>query len=305
MIEALIGALFLPFATFATADTVAIPPPTLPSLSAKTAKSSCQHIGYDGLGIRPTGRHSLPFGRGLITLSDKSGRVVAISPDGGELFFSQLGPTGPQIMRSAFYEGRWQKAEPAPFSNVGINTEPSFSPDGSTLYFVSNRPPSQGTDIWKVERSGGGWGEPERLGEAVNGPGNEWHPQAAGNGDIYFAADDRSDGRGQADLYVSKFANERYSAAQNLGASINTPAAEWDAYVNPAGNRLVFKSNRPGGHGGMDMYVSKLEGGSWSQPRNAGAAVNTADDDDSGDVTPDGRFVIFARSKPRVHFWSM
>jgi hypothetical protein len=53
------------------------------------------------------------------------------------------------------------------------------------------------------------------------------------------------------------------------------------------------------------MYVSTRHGRSWSQPRNAGPIVNTADDDDSGDVTPDGRFVIFARSKPGAQFWSM
>lgn len=231
--------------------------------------------------------------------------MVAISPDGRELFFTQLGPLGPQIMQSLFQKGRWQKATPASFSDIGINTEPSFSPDGQTLYFVSNRPPARGTDIWKVERSSPGWGAPELLAGTVNSAGDEWHPQATANGDLYFAAANRTDGQGDADLYVSRFKNGSYSPAQNLGPRINTAAAEWDAYVSPAGDDLIFKSNRPGGLGGMDIYLSSREGGSWSVPRNAGSAVNTADDEDSGEVTPDGRYLMYARSKPHAQFWKM
>jgi len=171
------------------------------------------------------------------------------------------------------------------------------------LYFVSTRPPSKGTDIWETQRLTTGWSEPVRLGDAINTDAYEFHPQVVANGDLYFAAIGRSDSYGDADLYVSKFQNGTYSPAENLGPRINSSAAEWDAYVNPLNEYLIFKSNRPGGYGGMDMYISLREGDVWSMPRNLGTVINTSDDDDSGDVTPDGRYLIFARSKPGVELW--
>ncbi len=262
-------------------------------------------IRYDGLGDLPGSGPAVPFGAMLLPTTESRARVVAIRPDGRELFFTLLAAPGPQIMRSSFREGRWQPPERASFSDAGFNTEPSLSPDARTLYFVSTRPPSRGTDIWKVERAGERWSDPVRLGEAVNGDGFEWHPQVTANGDLYFAAADRPGGRGDADLYVARFRHGAYLRAENLGAPINTAAAEWDPYVSAAGDYLIFKSTREGGQGGRDLYFSRRAGKSWSPPRNLGPVINTADDEDAAEVTPDGRYLTFARSKPGAEAWKM
>lgn len=265
--------------------------------------NACNPIHYDGLGRLPGAEQALPFGEGIISFAEKSQRVIAIHPDGKELFFMVRDTSGPQIMRSLYLNGRWQPAIQASFSNVGFNAEPSISPDGHTLYFVSTRPPSKGTDIWKTERVDKEWSEPVRLSDAINSDAYEFHPQVVANGNLYFASIGRSDSHGDADLYVSRFQNGTYLPAENLGAQINTSAAEWDAYVSPSNDYMIFKSNRSGGYGGMDMYISTREGDKWTTPRNIGPTINTADDDDSGDVTPDGRFLIFARSKPGAESW--
>lgn len=260
---------------------------------------------YEGLGTPPGVDQALPFGAGLISFPETNERVAAIDPKGGELFFTLLGASGPQIMRSVYKDGRWQSPTLAGFSNIGVNTEPSFSPDGRTLYFVSTRPPSKGTDIWKVERTDGGWSEPVRLSNAVNGDGYEWHPQVISNGDLYFAAEDRPDSLGGADLYMARFDAGGYLPAKNLGPDINTAANEWDGYVGPSGDYLIFKSNRPGGYGGLDLYISLRAANSWSAPRNLGPAINTADDEDAAEVTPDGHYLTFARSKLGTQMWDM
>jgi WD40 repeat protein len=262
-------------------------------------------IRYDGLGSVPGNKVALPFGAEILPLPESAERVVAFHPDGKELFFTRLAAPIPQIMRSIFRDGKWQAPEPAPFSDLGVNVEPSISPDGRSLYFVSTRPPSRGTDIWKVDRTDSGWSQPVRLSDVINTAGNEWHPQVIANGDLYFAADDRSDSRGDADLYVSKFEHGEYHPAQNLGPNINTAAADWDGYVDPRGKYLIFKSNRPGGFGGLDMYISRFEQGAWGPAKNLGPAINTAADEDSGDVTPDGRFLIFARRASSAAPWAL
>lgn len=266
---------------------------------------ACHKISYEGLGAMPSRKEALPFAAELFTSHETSQRVVAIHPSGKELFFTRIGPPIPRIMRSVFENGRWQEPTVASFSDVGVNLEPSISPDGRTLYFVSTRPPSKGTDIWKVERTRDGWGTPTRLSDAINTDAYEFHPQVDAAGDLYFATDGRTDSYGDADLYVSKFENGEYLPAQNLGPQINTAAREWDAYVSPDDSYMLFKSNRPGGYGGMDIYISEHKRGTWTTPRNAGPAVNTELDDDTGDVTPDGRFLIFARSQPGAEFWDM
>jgi len=51
--------------------------------------------------------------------------------------------------------------------------------------------------------------------------------------------------------------------------------------------------------------VSHRVDGAWSEPRNLGPAINTSDDEDAAEITPDGRFVIFARSPPGAERWKL
>lgn len=92
----------------------------------------------------------------------------------------------------------------------------------------------------------------------------------------------------------------RWSKSENLGSVVNSPDRESCLFVANSGLSLYFASNRPGGSGGLDIYVSQRASRSdpWGAPRNLGAVVNGPDADQLPFVTPDGHTMYFASTRP-------
>lgn len=60
---------------------------------------------------------------------------------------------------------------------------------------------------------------------------------------------------------------------------------------------MIFRSNRPGGYGGSDLYITfKNQSDQWTNPKNLGAKINSEHDELGGDITPDGKFLTFSRN---------
>jgi len=88
------------------------------------------------------------------------------------------------------------------------------------------------------------------------------------------------------------------SMPENLGAVINTDAEEWGPYVDPDEDFLIFTSNRPGGFGLHDLYISfRNADGSWSEPQNMGNTINSSNDDASPLISPDGNYLFYLTKK--------
>ncbi len=222
------------------------------------------------------------------------------SPDGGTAVYVK---TGVGLVESRHDHGGWTEPAPLPFSGTAARDgDPFLSPDGSRLFFWSTRPtgdgaaPPQSSDLWVVERRADSWGAPQPLGPPVNDASGEPFPAVAADGTLYFGSP-RPGGRGAVDLYRSRPNASGYGVPENLGITINSPATELDGYVSPDQGVLVFASDRPGGHGNLDLYVSHRIVGGWSPARNLGRGVNGPDDEFCPQVTPDGRVLIFSRSK--------
>ncbi len=253
----------------------------------------------DYFGQKPPGDKPVIFAPGVISLEGRFERVPAFSPDGKELFFTVTTPDwAPTIMYSKNENGSWSAPDIAFFSKVYNNTEPIFSPDGNRLYFASNRPPGSppwNGDLWMTERTEGGWSEPKHLGPEVNSNTSDYHPTVTNDGTLYFASA-RDAERSGPDIYRSRLIDGRYQSPERLGESVNSNHQEWDPYVTPDESLIIFKSDRPGGFGDMDLYISfKTEDGSWTAAKNMGPNINTNDHDDAGDISPDGKFLFFAR----------
>jgi Tol biopolymer transport system component len=199
---------------------------------------------------------------------------VTFSPDGETAFVSK----GWRIHESKRVNGRWSEPVPAAFSERN-DGNPFLSPDGRTLFFWSLRPiagePRKQAAIWSVERTAEGWGTPREAGAPVNTPGDpSANPAVASNGTLYFSTK-RPDSIGDLDLYRSRLVDGRYAAPENLGSSINSSVHEFDVYVAPDESYVIFSSDRPGGLGKTDLYVSVRRDGAWTPARNLGPQVNT------------------------------
>jgi len=98
-----------------------------------------------------------------------------------------------------------------------------------------------------------------------------------------------------SDIYVSHFIDNRWTKSEPLGSNINTRYWESHASISKDGKTLYFTSNRKGGKGYMDIYVSHLtEEGVWGPPKNIGPEINTKLNEDTPFITEDGQYLYFS-----------
>jgi len=97
---------------------------------------------------------------------------------------------------------------------------------------------------------------------------------------LIFAGYNFRGGYGDFDLYISYDTPTGWSEPENLGRNINTESWESSPSVSPDKRALYFSSNRPGGYGGKDLYVSyRMPNGKWGPAKNMGPSVNTSGDE--------------------------
>lgn len=148
------------------------------------------------------------------------------------------------------------------------------------------------------------WSEPVNLGAPINSPGGDQSPVLSASGLTLYFTSDRPGGFGGTDLWVSHRASADgpWETPINLGSAINTPDIESGPDLSPDGHLLFFQSNRPGGEGSNDVYVSSRadvqDDLAWSEPVNVGPGVNSS----TGEFGPwytqngaDGPMLYFAR----------
>ncbi len=138
---------------------------------------------------------------------------------------------------------------------------PAISPDGKTLYYVSDRPGGLGgTDIWKTERTdfGASWSEPVNIGAPVNTPLNEMFPYMFDDAGLYFSSNGHV-GYGGLDIYYAEWKDTVFDEPQNMYEPINSSADDFGiVFIN--GRSGMFTSNRTGGVGEDDIYFFNAKG---------------------------------------------
>ncbi len=108
---------------------------------------------------------------------------------------------------------------------------PALSADGSTLFFVSDRPGGHGgTDIWRCHKDGGVWGPPENLGATVNTAGNESFPTV--NGDVLYFSSDAHDNLGGLDIFETHETNGRWADPRNMNYPVNTEHDDFSLVID-------------------------------------------------------------------------
>lgn len=242
------------------------------------------------------------FGAGIISTGDME-LNAAFTPDGQSLYFTKRTPKTQlwTILVSSLKQGRWSTPQVAEFSGQYADFDPFISPDGSKLFFSSNRPGPGKTkndfDIWVVEKTRSGWSEPANLGLPVNTETQEFYPSVSANGTIYFSSN-REGGKGSGDIYRSRLVDGKYSAPENLGDSINSKSFEGDPYIAPDESFLIFVSyNRPEGVGDGDLYISVNRDGHWTAAKNLGSTINSSALDFCPIMSPDKKYFFFTSER--------
>lgn len=101
--------------------------------------------------------------------------------------------------------------------------------------------------------------------------------------------------RGGCDIYTTQWLSGKWTLPKKLKSPINTPYGEKQPSLSYDGKTLFFTSNRPGGSGGMDIWVSRMnEDSAWATPVNLGGKVNTSKDEQSPFIHADNQTLYFS-----------
>mgnify|MGYP003676538495 CR=1 FL=1 len=161
-----------------------------------------------------------------------------------------------KIYRAEFIDGAWKNVTPLPFNSDDYSTEhPALSPDGTKLYFASDREGGFGSfDLYVVSiQKDGIFGTPQNLGKKINTDKKEQFPFIDENGNLYFASNGHP-GFGLLDVFLSKSENGNFKKPDNLGLPVNSGYDDFSLSLDPNSNTGYFSSNRPGGKGSDDIY---------------------------------------------------
>ena len=191
----------------------------------------------------------------------------------------------------------------------GINTIddeywPSVTADGQTLMFtrqvnVINNPGFRGIvqeDFYISYLVNNVWQKAFNAEAPLNSMENEGAQTLSSDGNyMFFTGCNRAGGLGSCDIYFSAFKNGKWTQPSNVGPPINTNRWESQPSISADGKTLFFSSNRPGGFGGKDIWVSRLdENNRWGEPKNLGSNINTEGDEMSPFIHFDGKTLYFA-----------
>ncbi len=193
-------------------------------------------------------------------------------------------------------------------SNIGdtVNSEfkdhsPVVSADESILIFTSRRPNGWedeidedgnfNEDIFISEKENGKWSKPVGIGPNINTAKHEASIGLSIDGQQLLIYKEEDYGS----IFTSSFRDGEWSIPEKLGSNINTENRETHASLSADGNSLYFTSDRDGGFGGLDIYVSeKLRNGIWGPPRNLGDAINTKYNEEGPYILPDENTLYFS-----------
>ncbi len=140
------------------------------------------------------------------------------------------------------------------------DSQPSISCNGETMVFSSNRKGGfGGADLYISHLTPSGeWGTPLNLGPDINTSGDEQGPFITNDGKTLYFSSDGHLGQGLEDIYITRFLDNEWTPAENLGYPINSPCRELGFHITEDNQKAFFASSRPGGMGGLDLYEVPL-----------------------------------------------
>jgi hypothetical protein len=206
-----------------------------------------------------------------------------------------------RILVSERVRGRWSEPLPIAFTDPRYSdSDPWLTPDGRTLYFVSDRPTTErgsrtDLDIWRSVRTVAGWSAPEHLGAVVNGPGPELGPEL--HGGVLTFSTVRRGGRGGLDIYAARQQGSSFSAPELLSGPFNSTESDSDFTLSRDGRTAAFWR---GGAGTAKIFVARRTATGWSEPRPLPPSINHGPFNFTPAFLADGRRLAWASTAVRT-----
>jgi hypothetical protein len=237
----------------------------------------------------------------------------AFSPDGKTVFFGRSVDKGIFIFESERSGDTWGPAKPAAFSGTYRDLEPTFAPNGRYLIFASNRPlraggrladgnyngqlsPEHGGRLWKVERRGQGWGEPQPLPASVNANESVFSPSITGDGSLYFMRPVRDGDKFH--LFRAQMKDGAYQAPERVAFSNLHAFGDYDPAVSKDDQFMVFSSPRPPAPPHQtDLFIVRRNNGAWSEPQDLRQSVGAEVYGTEARLDPAERTLFFTNAR--------
>jgi Tol biopolymer transport system component len=257
-------------------------------------------IQGDYLGQKPPGQYPEKFMPDIVSTSQNEINCI-FTPDKNELFMS----VWTEGLNTIYHmqkndRGIWSERAKASFSGKYSDVDPYVSADGARLYFSSKRPlitgnESKDSDIWTLTKmEDGSWGNIQNL-DFNDTIADDYYTSISRHGSIYYSKFESHGSPG--DICFTSIFNGKYAESKYLDYPVNTDSNEHDPFINYDEGYLIFSSDRPGGYGRGDLYITfKNDTSNWSEPVNLGEEINTEHYEFCPMVSHDGKYFFFTRN---------
>lgn len=253
---------------------------TLTMISKSYSEDEFPKLEGPYLGQKPPGMMAEPFAPGIIS---KEGWELegVFAPGMKEFYFTLDRATDVKKFRPTVIGFRQQNNIWKKYIEFPRRGEIVFSPDGKRMHMAKGY----------KDRIGDGWSELKSLGPMFDR--KDWgimRLSASAKGSYVF------DDYKNKVIRISRLKDGKRQAPKKMGSVVNT--GKWTAhpFIAPDESYLIWDSEREGGYGGSDLYISyRKKDGSWGPAINLGDKINSDKEDFYASVTPDGKFILFNR----------
>jgi hypothetical protein len=254
------------------------------------------------------------FARGLLQPNGEHVGYCAFSPDSKELYYAITDNDWATSKLIKVSYNDLSRRDTLRLKDPRYEGEPFISWDNKLLYIMAVLPPANG-DIWQADqyicsRTAAGWSTPIKLDTIINSKASEWHISATKSGIIYFTSErEKGTSAFYGDIYRVESRDGVLQNRSKLPFPINTEHNDSDPLIAPDESFLIFHSDRPGGFGQHDLFITFNMNGRWTNPVNLGSTINTPGWEMAPTLTPDGKYLLYTHrkqmvtSEPACIFW--
>jgi len=175
------------------------------------------------------------------------------------------------------------------FNDDKSNFNPVISSDGKSFAYMTAQKFYDAVMFSRLIN--GKWSAPVNITPELQSDGDFYISCLSADGKLIFLSKDDDY---NSDIFVSSYSNNSWTPTVKLNKNINTKYWESHGFISENGNQLIFASDKPGGFGGLDLYISNKVNGDWGPSTNLGPEINTALNEDRPFLVNNGKTLIFS-----------